>query len=82
MSTSSAPSCTLDLDNELCIFQEEEKIRRENLQRIMEENQKKIEEQNKKMVFFYFIKCTFNSCITYICVGGREIKDHRGTNED
>ena len=26
--------------------------------------------------------CTFNSCITYICVGGREIKDHRGTNED
>jgi len=49
MSTSSTPSCTLDLDNKLCIFQEEEKIRRENLQRIMEENQKKIEEQNKKM---------------------------------
>ena len=55
MSTSSAPSCTLDLDNELCIFQEEEKIRRENLQRIMEENQKKIEEQNKKMVLLFIL---------------------------
>ena len=59
MSTSSAPSCTLDLDNKLCIFQEEEKIRRENLQRIMEENQKKIEEQNKKMVFFLFYQMYF-----------------------
>ena len=55
MSTSSTPSCTLDLDNKLCIFQEEEKIRRENLQRIMEENQKKIEEQNKKMVIYFIL---------------------------
>merc|ERR1711915_430293 len=31
------------------IFQEEERLRRENLNKIMEENQRKIEEQNKKM---------------------------------
>ena len=31
-------------------FQEDEKKRRENLDKIMEENQKKIDEQQKKMV--------------------------------
>ena len=42
-------------------FQEEEKSRRENLDKIMEENQMKIEEQQKKMVSFlslHWLNCS------------------------
>ena len=44
-----------------CLFQAEEKQRRENLEKIMEENQRKIEEQNKKMVSESFTCC--NGCL-------------------
>ena len=63
------------------LFKEDEKSRREDLDRIMEENQKKIEEQQRKMVRKNAMKYWFQ-IINDFFLGRGKTEDDWWTNED